>query len=459
MNLSRHYASRRANVMMVAIIIAILGALISVWTARTLFDHGKLDLRKRELRRAFYAAEAGVQQVVGWANDPSTYPGGSSFFTTDGNGNFANISAALASGSHQFPEAYLAVLEDENDQEIARVVELYLDPPDAADPVSSLFKIRAVGESIRGVQRTVVMFANFNPVKLGGAPAPLISHDTAGFGGNAVVHWGEVWSAGPVEVPNKSQTPTHSEDPWYKIKTEDMLVFPSNWQTSKWYGADDATAQQPLADEGGKLENDYGEVMYQHQDLDLPIYDYQTYKDYAIKRGRYYSTDASGDIYRYGIETDQYRIDSFNDEFSVGDLGDSAQPDFVFIDTIDGNPPADDGSNLATIQISGNSTQVKGLFYLAANLDMTGIGNPPALQNAEKPDLTVETLSKIFMNGIVYVSGVIDSAGNASGYGSLITEDGYTGTGTPDIYYNHQMANGIPFPIASTLQVSLWQSY
>ena len=141
----------------------------------------------------------------------------------------------------------------------------------------------------------------------------------------------------------------------------------------------------------GVVGSDYEEHFYQNVpegELEFPDLAgfYDTFKDAAIQHGRYYSTDAAGNIYRDGIEpgdpgydADTHLVSDFAAEFSAPDTDGDGVPDrdgnpedVVFIDTVDGNPPADDGSNLADVSVSG-SLALEGFYSMAANFTVSGV--------------------------------------------------------------------------------------
>jgi hypothetical protein len=149
----------------------------------------------------------------------------------------------------------------------------------------------------------------------------------------------------------------------------------------------------------------YDHVFEQHLPagtLSWPELDYQTFKDMALAHGRYYGTDAAGIIYRDGIKDSAHRVD-FLTEFGVPNR-DTAPYDLVFIDTIDAQPPAADGSNLATVSVSGNGLGLKGVFWMGANFSGGGVGSPPFILDAEDPNGDPPPggrLSKIFLEGVL----------------------------------------------------------
>jgi hypothetical protein len=278
-------------------------------------------------------------------------------------------------------------------------------------------------------------------------PAALLSFNTALAFGNARIHWGEAWSKNTFDMLNNSQmdyinSGDSDYDPWAVYRSEGTIDFPANWQWGVGQDLFDPSATQPgLPPASGG----YADAFHQNVPagvLDWPDFagEYQTFKDMALANGRYYSTDASGNIYVDGIEDAAHEVD-FYDEFAVADP-DSSAFDLVFIDTIDGNPPAADGSNLTTITVGGNGDGLKGIFYINANFDANGVGAPPAVTGVD-PNGIAESLSKIFLNGVLYAAGTVEMGGNAGVYGTVVAERGFAGGGTPDIYYNSELANGI----------------
>ena len=290
----------------------------------------------------------------------------------------------------------------------------------------------------------------------------------AAIGGNLKVHFGEAWAKSDFTAANKSQMNhldrTHaSYDPFAIYKTEGTIDFPNSWQFDGTapYDADRLNPNPPnlprdVNNDGtvdpGEMARDHG----LHPDgtgnyrgafldnipegfLDFPdfVAEYGTFKALAQQAGRYYTTDAAGVIYKNGVPVE------FNVEFEVPDR-DGAPYDLAFIDTIDGNPPAADGSNLATINIAGNVAEgMKGIFYVNANVSMQGQGNPPNL-TMSNPDASATATERIWLDGVFYSAGSIDMVGNRSVYGSVITERGFTGNGTMDIWHNADLAGGLP---------------
>lgn len=420
---------------------------------------------------------------------------------------FVALHTLLSEGPLEIDTDALAGIETESDElQIGRFMSSYdagmgrikkiklmlPDDPDApAIPAGSTIDpemvVMSVGQSEKELEYTVTAWVDLAPFIAIQLPAALVSFATAAAFGNAAIHWGEAWSKANFDMLNQSQVGYLSladanHDPWAKYRTEAKIVFPNNWSwdsSSPWnaarlYGTEtggisnlnpaaaSGTANNPANQtpatgmRPGLMPTgtgNYRDAFYQDvppNTLEWPEFAsyYQEFKDYAISHGRYYTTDASGNI----LNADGDIVD-FIEEFQADVDGDgdvtSAEReeypfDLVFIDTTDGNPPAVDGSNLATIDISGGSPGIKGLYYICANFDATGVGNPPALTNAEKPDLSDPgDIDKIFLDGVLYAAGTAEMGGNCGVYGSVVAERGFLGGGTPNIYFNHKLKDGL----------------
>ncbi len=441
----------RGSIGAIALVLLAISSLASLLMVQTLLDHQRINKRRRELARAFYAAEGGVAQVLHWANYPADYTADSNMFATSGsasadyNSQFTNLISAIGSGGYTMDESMLASMgagdfDSTYNYQVSQINQIQLlsiPPAGVLAPADYDFIIRSVGESPDGLQRTVLAFVKVNTIISNpniAVPAALISLAAAGANGNAKIHWGEAWSKDDFSMLNKSQMGYAQSDADVVYRTEGTIDFPNNWQTSG--GNPDVNPALPLPgiDEwDGIFEQFIASGTLQWPDF---ASEYQAFKNQAISNGRYYTTDSSGNIFLNGTQVD------FGTEFATGH-GPTDPYDFVFIDTIDGNPPAADGSNLATVTNSGNSSGMKGVYYVNAHFAQTGVGSPPAL-SADDPYGGTESLSKIFLDGLLYIAGGMSMGGNAGVYGSVVTEGSWSGNGTLDIYYNAALAAGLP---------------
>lgn len=448
-----------------SVVLLLIAAVSSVLMAGTLMDQSRMNDRRRQLWRAFLHAEAGVAQVQHWALFPGEYTDNPAMWEyaggTSDEEKYPVLAAALAGGGFVVEETMLDAMDvphfvTESEWYLGRISQIEIRPLDGSEPASAagaFFKIISLGESAGGLQREVIGYATPTEVTSIEVPAPLISLDEAQVFGNGRVHWGEIWAKAGFDMLNKSQMTyiLDEPDPLAVWRTEGTMNFPSNW---KW-GTNSASRDLysgyldqsvlPIGRRPGLFPDgtgDWQDVFYTHVPegvLDWPGFadDYQRFKDMALLNDRYYTTNASNQLLKNGVVVDFY------EEFTVPDRA-SAPMDLAFIDTIDGNPPAADGSNLATISVSGTSGGLKGFLYVNAHFDASGVGSPPSLLVVNPNTDEYETLDQMFLDGLLYSSGTINLGGNAGIFGSVIAQRGFVGGGTPDIYYNVDLQDGIP---------------
>ncbi|MFC1601710.1 hypothetical protein ACFL34_05120 [Candidatus Sumerlaeota bacterium] len=455
---------QRGSILAVTLFLCVLASAAAGYLVLSLIDHQKTDIRRREMASSYFAAQAGIAQVMHWGNIPEDYDGGGvdglfyrDLDAEDNEPEFPNLARQLAGGEIVIPSGMLREFKSHYDYDgvVSYNSELRIVPPDAAnDPAGTLFSVVSEGRTHRGAHRRIVSYMQPNPILSDdlALPAALISLADAAHGGNAKVHWGEAWSKSDFDMFSSSQAGTVDitsvkYDEWVKYRTEGNLLFDPTWKS----GEGDDIFEEDIRQFPGAApaSGDYALAMEQlipEGELQWPDLrgQYQTFKDMAKAHGRYYSTDAAGNVYRDGIEDAAHLVD-FTEEFEKPNR--DAEPyDLVFIDTINQQPPADDGSNLAFVECSGDTGGLKGVFWIGANLVQTGTGNPPGLVGAEKPDGTTQDLAKVMLDGVLYASGTINFGGNPVIYGCVVTDGGFNGAGTPDVYYNHRLEDGLELP-------------
>ncbi len=312
---------------------------------------------------------------------------------------------------------------------------------------------------------TKTLTANFavNDSQLLQLGAALISMAITPQSGNTKVHWGEVWTKSDVNMPAKSQCghidkTSGSYDPFVSYRTEGSLLFDTTWKVGAGNDiydpvnrtspgdppASGAYSDKPLLPDGTYRQYTQLDQHVPAGTLKWPdlLGAYEDFKVAAKQHGRYYGTDAAGNIYRDGIEDAAHLVD-FNTEFGNADTVNDPH-DHVFIDTIDGTAPKADGSNLATILNSGTGTGMKGIFWIGANMVQSSAGNPANLM-VESPAAghPKVNLAKVYLNGVLYSAGYIDVTGNPVVYGSVVVQKDFRGTGTFDVWYNWRLKDGL----------------
>ena len=453
---------RRGSVLMTSLVLMTILSLSLVWFLMYEISVGRLNNRRREQLRAFYVAEAGIHQVVHWFNHPEDYtPDNLQFDQYASTESYYDENEQTRFGEIVSIPAYmLGDINDDSGRDFGEVVELTLYPPEESDPVPSLCKIKSVGETIEGSRKTVIMFVDANQNINAKSPGAIISGSGAQWGGQFNVRWGEIWSETDVHLPNLSQTAkAFREDEWVKLKTEGTVFMDNgNYADGTNQGSPTPLLEtDPNYYQPWQPPDELSEI-YQHQDIDFPTFGYEKFKKFAKRRGRYYSTDSLGNIYRDGIEDDAHKITDYYAEFDVVDP-EGAPYEFIFIDTTDGNPPAADGSNLSTIKLAGDTPHSKGVTYIAANVYLGGSGNPPNVSNALDPNNNVVDLLKVRHQGLFYVSGIMDQQGENTIYGSVVAGRGFGAGGCPEVYYDYRLEDGSLFRIQSIVSVRLWKSY
>ncbi|HNY26353.1 MAG TPA: hypothetical protein PKH31_03125 [Candidatus Sumerlaeota bacterium] len=481
---------RRGSVLVVSVILSVSAAMTAVLLVKTMVDHQRINTRRRDIARAFFAAEAGVAQVLHWSNFPEDYDGGgtSGYFYRDYSQPtwpFPNLSVKVpGAASVTVDSAKLRTLTSGDGYESAHISSIILESRSAADPVACYFKARCTGMTPSGLPRTILVYLEKSPVliselKLGGA---LISLATAAQGGNAKVHWGEAWTRSDVNMPAKSQSShidktSGSYDKFVSYRSEGSLLFDTTWKVGS--GKDlydpatrtspgDAPASGAYSDK--PLMPDGANRLYTQLDQHVPVGTLKfpdmlgTYSDFKVaakQHGCYYGTDAAGNIYRDGIKDAAHLVD-FNTEFGNADRVNDPYT-LLFIDTIDGTAPKADGSNLATISNSGTGVGMKGVFWIGANMLQKGAGNPASLL-AESPDTghPKVNLSKVYLDGVLYCAGYIDVTGNPVVYGSVVAEKDFRGSGTFDVWYNWRLKDGLQLPqgnVGSNFHIVLQENH
>src|SRR5690606_19394436 len=121
-----------------------------------------------------------------------------------------------------------------------------------------------------------------------------------------------------------------------------------------------------------------------------------------------------------------------------------------------------DGSNLGpeiSIQgagaVDGQPRYMKGLYYFAANVRMTGQGSDGVLDQLETPSVPDDWTSTvswsagaleaqtIISDGVIVFAGDLAVGGNPIFYGALVAYGDIGGAGTPWVYYNPDLADGL----------------
>ncbi|MBN1478574.1 hypothetical protein JXA47_17610, partial [Candidatus Sumerlaeota bacterium] len=215
-----HRRRRGITLLISLIVIGIVSVSIISMLGFSMHESRMTQLRI-ERERVYYAAEAGVDQVVHWFNYPGDYTDDTTLFTKDADSESYYTSAdgdppytinvfenRISSGGLELigdgnnEDLIVFTNEPINTDETARVSNLVLTLPEAGDPPQSILVVNSRAVNERGVSRTVRAILRASPPFPMEIPAAIISHAMATSNGQFNVHWGEAWSKGDLTLPN-----------------------------------------------------------------------------------------------------------------------------------------------------------------------------------------------------------------------------------------------------------------
>jgi len=214
----------------------------------------------------------------------------------------------------------------------------------------------------------------------------------------------------------------------------------------------------------------------------ITFLDYDTMKDLAKDRGVYwFSVDVSGKTYVENAMGAQLPLQEAIHMNGPGILNPWHDGVYMFVDTFDtpsaplasmtdalinATPTAD----LPVHEISGG-LYTEGIIYIAGSVNFSGSGGTTTIQ-AETPPRYEEHYDhdeawfdptdpnslpirsdptqppdvfnvNVHINGAFYADGEFQGSGNPAIFGSITTERGYTGSGTPELWYNYNLNVGL----------------
>jgi hypothetical protein len=451
----------------------------------------RMTHRRVEREAVYYAAEAGVDQVVHYLNFPTEYPSGASlfakdsftdtYFDADANNVFSlrgiDSTGAEVAGSSASPLVF--GLEAGDGVNRTQVTDLRISLPTADDLAFSdnaILVVHSQAENEAGQVRTVRATLTSEPPFVLRIPAPLISLGPGDSNGQFDIRWGEAWFKEDFELPNGglNGVPTVLDDPWFNIRTEGTVLLsngtPAPSGTDLIAGVDE-NYLQPWGPEGAPLDPDHLNI-HQHAtpgDIEFPeVLDYEFWKNAAQTRGMYFSWNDAGTHLVQGSAGAEIRPAEFlqmingADDVVTGASGASQSLPgsiIVFVDTLDGNPPATDGSNLCDLTLTGGGeTFLRGVIYVGGDVTMNVSGTQGIwIQDPDRvadPNAGSERQENLFMNGLFYAEGTVETMGSQAIYGAIFARGGFAGNGGPEIWYDARLANGLPFSFNSNVTVA-----
>ncbi len=334
-------------------------------------------------------------------------------------------------------------------------------------------------------------------------PNAITSGGGGGWNGNFDIHWGDVVIRGDVELAakphflNKSATAqfngnrfsgSGNTDRFFDIylgKNKDGSG--GNFRESKTRIIDNPapdTIDRPFMKDGHghkqlKLAssesygNYFRNISYDKITQMMRELDYDVMKALAKERGAYWYTLSSGQI-RNPATKQQALPETVLNLPAVGTPNAFYKGDFIFIDTLGTADPGptttgpmiDAATSLPRHSLGGIYTE--GIIYIAGSVDFKGGGggqpitmisppeyemhydhnsttwtpnndNLPIRSNPEQPQRSFVSGTGINVNGALYLDGSAQFSGSPTIYGAISAERGFSGGGTPEIWYNYNL--------------------
>lgn len=326
-------------------------------------------------------------------------------------------------------------------------------------------------------------------------PNAITSAGGATWNGNFNIHWGDVVIMGNADIPSASKmiakiiggqfngssfSGAHRTDRFFDIYVG--KDSPASLTSGNFLGEanpDPNTVDRPYIGTG--YGNYFRNVPHSKILEMITFMDYDLMKDLAKNRNAYWYTLASGNIRNpfTGVEVSFITALTMVAPSTLNAYHDGV---YMFIDTYGS---ADPGPSTTGAAIDATATgslpmhsvsgafYTEGIIYIAGSVNFSGLGatttisaetppeyeihynhnepiavfNPNDSSNlpirsdpAEKPaSFSVD----VHINGAFYADGVFDGNGNPAIFGSITTERGYVGSGTPELWYNYNLNVGL----------------
>jgi hypothetical protein len=468
---------QRGATLVMTIILLLLLSLFSLMIFHVSESDVQMAAAQKDELQAFYFAEAGLQLVNYWFHHPNSfqdegnfikdYPDGEAdkFFLkrlVNANGARAFLDASgksQFSGTRELPDLAYNAAQSDDDRFLnhpdhgllrqlngrGRLVLLKLYRPTMPGAVCT---VEATGITSSGAKRTVAAEFVETPVPtLTGA----LQVDSMGQPLPLLIHWGDVKTPGKgdlgeslVAIPVKNAVNFPDGNPYSTAqRTDGWVDFYAGDEILNPLPKDCEDCSEPYSSTG------HGNI-HQRQLLLLDRWDYLKYKSAARAYGTYYSTDAEGNLYLNGIRGSAYQR-SAREVFSMAN-----DRRFIFIDTVDGNPPTSNNLSTLTVEAGGLS----GIAYINANLKLIQSGSGKTIHAKPPPPFsgTRVTLDNIHYNGAIYSPGSLYIEGHPMLFGAVSFDKGITGPGQLEIWYDDRLRSGYlqGYPVV-TLAPGSWR--
>jgi hypothetical protein len=480
----RRLETERGMALVVTLGLLFLITLLGLSAFRWSIDEIGIAGNQKASVQAEYIAEAGTAMVLQWFQEPETFPdvgvfplgdppggrgsflarrrtdfrGADSYFDDKGQTQFFGTAERPDYWYQLEPDTPGLLYDSLGGLGVLSSLKIF-----APTSVGAICTVEATGATGSGIRRTVRVEIFPSPVPPTTAPLQI------GPGSNGpvpvLVHWGEVRVMGNADfgstlaaIPKKNRTAVVSgqpysasdrQDPWIDFSVGSAIINPMP-------SCQDCT--EPFLPDG------YGNL-HQFQVTNRPgfgldIWDYQSLKTFAKTWGVYFGTDREGFLYLDGILDPSHRRTPYQ-ALAYHDAGNDRG--LVFIDTVDQKPP--DGTNFATLDLPVD--YMEGLFSIQAHLTLRESGSgrailvqSPPLEETKTASRETVVLPSIQLKGVLSTAGQLIVEGHPTVFGALIAQQGITGSGQPEVWYDADLRTGYfpGLPTATMLKGS-WYSH
>jgi hypothetical protein len=451
-------ASERGAILVVALVtLALLSVMGSVAFRVASGEHERVRQEEHEVI-AQELADAGVERVLAWFADPSTFTdsppalpvgpcaapvraeewfrkrcrtvhGLPSFRDADGRaqwGGTINEAAVVYEWLHPLgewvePAAERTIPSDR--------LQVRLFAPTSPDAIATLISSAFVGRATVSIRVELVE----------GPWSGLTGALRAGEGQVGPfpvrVHWGDIFVEGPLDLRMVwDRLPRH--DSAASVSGQPYLVEPG---ADRWF---DVTATgevlAPMAPSAEGFTDPYRHIRPATAIPPAGVWLYQGLKRYAQQHGRYFTTRGTGLLY----PNDQEPGVSLSAVMGSRSSGNS----FLFVDTLDQQAPGVDNLDRLHASFDGITADA----YIGAHLAIRGgegraiTVDTPSAEGASsgEPAVSGVVLSGIHYVGALLVAGEIQTENRVSIFGAVVAGQGFRDFGGLEVWYDDRLRHG-----------------
>jgi hypothetical protein len=440
--------AEKGAVLMTAVLLGILLSMLGGVAMNFAWTETELAGRHVKESSGRLLAESGLEQVIAWFNHADLPLGGEAAFPL------------IFAGTETAPDIVFDAARVEHEQLLN-------------DPHSGAF--RTLGDLGR-VER-IVLYGSARPEGL--CTAEVTARTTSGVRRSASVELGAT-RVPPLTAAIHAGSSRLGETPrirahWGPIRLAGDINLGRNEEfPKKLAGA--AVTGLGYTDSGGSIEDRWSEAwiggrvgfeeseglpanIHVNQDplpgLPADPWQYQKFKELAMRFGTYYVPDGQGLLYRNGHMDPSLALTPA-EVFGNGSL----PPVLIFVDTLDQKPPA--AGNLGTVVL--NSPFMEGTFFINAHVVLSPEGqgrrvvalSPPSDGTNNLASRVPVQIEDVTIHGILHTTGTLRVEHKARIFGSVIADRGLGGSEVLEVWFDYDLARGlvrgipVVFPLTGT---------